>query len=553
MTVFNPFNQQERPIYEPYQNRWIAIVAGQVIGVGVDAEQAYRAAKKARPKARPQIFFVDGQSRLHGQPIDTKQWFQDDLLKRIVHLFQERQAEVYLVGGAVRDGLLGCLNAKADIDLVIPTDALNVARMLADRLHAAYYPIDPERGVGRVVMPERRSIDLAAYRGNTLDEDLALRDFTINAMVLRLDQKTPILLDPLNGQVDLAQQKIKAVGPRSISDDPLRAVRAVRLAAQLDFEIEPDTENLIRSGAPGLKQVSPERMRDELFKLMQVTQPGRAVARLYELGLLAYILPEALAMVGVEQSPPHTRSVFEHTLAVMDQCELLDLDDHKIAFLAPFKNLLLAYLDAELAGGVRRRTLISLIALLHDIGKPATFQRGSDDRIRFWNHAKVGAEMTQAILTRWRVSSQVMGFVTTAVEQHLRPLLLASQNSAGKRAIHRFLVATEETAPAVALLALVDHLGTYSHYQDNAAWQALTDVVFKICQAYFTPKPSPLLTGTEVMAYLQIPAGPIIGQALAALREAQAADEVATVDEAKAFIIQMGQERGWLAADQAKC
>jgi poly(A) polymerase len=285
---------------------------------------------------------------------------------------------------------------------------------------------------------------------------------------------------------------------------------------------------------------------------MQVARPGRAIAHLHALGLLAHILPEALAMIGVEQSPPHVLPVFEHTLAVMDQGYLLDLDDPKTAFLAPFKPLLQDYLDVELASGVRRRTIVPMIALLHDIGKPATFQRGSDGRIRFWNHARVGAALAQTILIRWRVSGQATQFVTTAVEHHLRPLLLASQNAAGKRAIHRFLVATAETAPAVALLALMDHLGTYSHYQDDSAWQTLTDVVFKICQAYFTPKPPPLLTGTEVMAYLRIPPGPIIGQALTALREAQAVEEVATVDEAKAFIIQLGQERGWLAVDETQ-
>jgi tRNA nucleotidyltransferase/poly(A) polymerase len=286
-----------------------------------------------------------------------------------------------------------------------------------------------------------------------------------------------------------------------------------------------------------------------MMKLLQVKRPGQAVARLQDLDLLSQILPEVLALMGVEQSPPHDQPVFEHTLAVMDWSRLLNLNEARLTFLEPLKPELQAYLQTELAGGLSRRTLLSLVALLHDLGKPSTFRRGSDQRIRFWNYAHVGADLARAILTRWRVSNQATRFVVAVIEHQLRPLSLAMQPSVNRRAIHRFLVALEGVAPAVALFALVDHLGTYGQTDGESEWQALTDVVFRICQAYFAPKPPPLLDGQAIMAQLQLPPGPIIGHILAALREAQAVEQVTTSAEALAFITQLGLERGWLPAE----
>jgi len=479
---------------------------------------------------------VDETGVAYKQPDQLQTWFEDDRLRAIAVILQAQSEEVYLVGGAVRDGLLGQVKASPDLDLAVPAAALQVAKRLADQLKAAYYPVDPERGVGRVVLPDQTHIDIAGYRGRSLQEDLSLRDFTINAMALRLDLDNPRIIDPLSGQVDLVQRTIRATSEAAMRDDPLRTVRAVRLAVQLGFTITPETEGWISACAERIESVSAERLRDEMLKLLQVDRPGQAVAILKQVGLLDYILPEALAMVGVPQPPPHHLPVFEHTLRVLDWTSLATLADERLAFLKPLQGPLQTYFQTDLPGNLPRASLMPLAALLHDIGKPQTFSQAEGGRIRFLEHPQVGAEIAARIMNRWRLSTQARRFVKTIVRYHMRPLHLSRQKSVSKRAIHRFLTATGEAAPALALFSLMDHLGTFAPNTGQAEWARLSEVVFRLCQSYFTPKPALLLTGREVIHHLGISPGPTVGTILRALKEAQAVGEVQSRQEALAFI-----------------
>ena len=521
----------------PYRQRWIAVVRTRVVGVGQTPDQAFRAAKEVRRKERPQLYYVDAGGNAFYQPAGLNRWFEHSrLLKKIAQFFEAEQITGYLVGGAVRDGLLDRFDARADLDLVVPDEALTVARSLANHLSTAYYPVDPKRQVGRIVFEDQSHIDIANIRGQSLVEDLTLRDFTINAIALTLDLNCPTIIDPLGGQTDLAARRLRAVSPDALRNDPLRGVRAVRLAAQFGFQIMAETLRWISMQATGLGQVSPERLRDEWLKLLRLVDAGAAVDQLRHLGLLTEILPEAMSMIDVPQSPPHHLPVYEHTLESIRWIAHLALDDQRLDFLHPWREGLAAYLQTEVAGNLSIAGLMPVMALLHDIGKPATFNQGRDGRIRFWQHPKVGAEMAQAILQRWRFSTQATNLIVAVVRHHMQPLLLAHQPSSTKRAIHRFLVNTGQAAPAIALLSLADHLATYPPHTDQAAWQQLTEVVFKICRAYFTPKPPHLLTGHEVMTHLNLKPGPMVGQVMRALQEAQAIGEVNDQAEALDFI-----------------
>ena len=530
--------------FNPYKGRWVAIVKDRVAGVGNRAAQAYRAAKTVRPKDRPQLYFVDRSGRSHQQPNDFRPWQKHAHLKKIAELLQTADQEAYLVGGAVRDGLLGKLNDQADLDLVVPADGLAVAKLLADKLGGAYYPVDPQRGVGRVVWPDRPQVDVAIYRGTSLEEDLYLRDFTINAIALSLDLANPRLIDPLAGQDDLQKGQIKALNREAFQDDPLRTVRAVRLAAQFGFVLTADTQSWITAYTTALAAVSAERLRDEIHKLLVGPRAGQGVAQLEALGLLAIILPQAEAMVGMAQSPPHHLSVFDHTLNVLDRVTWLDFELERLAFLDPVKKQLQDYFQTNLSGNLTRISLMPLAALLHDIGKPETFKQGSDGRIRFWQHPQVGADITDHWLSRLRFSGQARQFVVTIVRHHMRPLLLAYQKTVSRRSIHRFLEATGQAAPAIAIFSLLDHLGIYPPGQGQAEWDRLTEVVLRVCQTYFIPQPSPLLTGRDVISHLNLEPGPIVGQILARLKEAQAVGEIVSRQEALDFISTLNVDRG---------
>ena len=347
---------------------------------------------------------------------------------------------------------------------------------------------------------------------------------------------TPKLIDPLGGQEDLLAGLIKVADEQAIADDSLRALRAIRLAAEFGFTMTAQTQALVQAGGAGLNKVSSERLRDEVLKLLQVPQPSQAINLLLSLNLLDKVLPEVLPMQGVAQSPPHHLPVFEHSLLVMDNWARTNFKQDTFNFLDPIRADLATYFETELAGNLSRATLMPVAALFHDIGKPQTAKQGEDGRIRFWQHPQVGAEIANDVLERWRMSSQSTRFICDIVTYHMRPLFLGTDGRLSKRAIHRFLADTGDSAPAIAIFSLFDHLSIYQTGAGQAEWLRLTEVVLALCQAYFAPKLPILLTGREVMKTLKISPGPQIGVILKDVREAQAMGEINTTEEAVAFV-----------------
>jgi poly(A) polymerase len=476
------------------------------------------------------------------------------LLPKIAEISQARQIEIYLVGGAVRDLLLG-REAIVDLDFVVPGDGLAVARQVADALEAAFYPLDSERGTGRVVYdapdalgPKKSYLDFATFRGPTLLADLADRDFTINAIALSLTNP-PQLIDPLQGQRDLEMGQIQTASDAAFNNDPVRVLRAIRLAAEFNFSIEAKTKQRLRQAAAGLAAVSPERQRDELLKLLNTPGSDQAIQSLRHLEVLPHILPEVEAMIGVSQSPPHHLDVFDHTVAAlaawtkMKQANFPDIANN-------LQNKVKQYLHEPLAGDVTQQTLMPLALLLHDTGKPLTrTQETQDDngytKIRFWGHAPESAKIANQVMHRLHFSGQATSFVTTVVTHHVRPLLLAQEGKVSRRAIYRFFRDTAgggyQAGVAITLHALADQRATYPSGQGQAEEQALLEIINNLIAAYFEQRdqvvdPPALLTGRDLMAELGLTQGRLIGLLLSRLKEAQATGQVQTKAEALAFI-----------------
>lgn len=471
------------------------------------------------------------------------------LFERIAPVLRAQKMPVYLVGGSVRDVLLRRApdpsTRPPDLDFATPGDGLVLARAVAQALNAAFYPLDAGRGTGRVVLrPDGEPatyLDFATFRGRSLVEDLAGRDFTINAIALDLSADPPVLHDPLRGRADLEARVIRATSAQALADDPIRTLRAVRQAAELDFALDAATENLVQAHVTGLERVSRERVRDELLKLLTTPRPAAGVADLQRLGVLPYVLPEVSALEGVTQGPPHHLPVFEHTLAALQAWS-----DESLAVLFRFvpelRAPLQAYLETRVDGGVSFRTLIALAALLHDCGKPATRTVDEAGRIRFLGHEGAGATLAGRRLRRLHFSGEAVSFVATIVAHHLRPLHLAREGTASRRAVYRYYRDTKRAGVAVALLALADHRATYAPGQGREAGAALTAVVTALCRAYFfewkTVKPEPLVSGRELMATFGLDEGPLIGRLLDALVEAQAVGEVQDRAQAMVYVAQ---------------
>jgi putative nucleotidyltransferase with HDIG domain len=468
---------------------------------------------------------------------------------------------VYLVGGTVRDALLG--RPSHDIDLVTPGDGLRMARRVADALGGAFYPLDAARGVGRVlfVRPqpqgERLLIDIARFRGASLEADLRGRDFTVNAMAVDLAGSLQAVLDPLGGLEDLQSRRLRLCAPSAIADDPARALRAVRQSMALGLRIDRETRAAIRRDGCCLAACSAERVREEFIAILEGPKPAGALRALDALGVLEAVVPEVAAMRGLEQPSPHAFTLWEHTLHVVDSLDRVlaviepDRTDSTAAavglgMIAPQLDRFRADLQAHLAqtwpDDRQTRGLLMLSALLHDVGKPQTQAIDENGQVRFFGHALVSAELAETRARALRLSRSEVQRVATIVRYHMRPMMLTREPKVTRRAIYRFFRDTDgEAGVDVCLLALADHLGTAGVALDAEEWGRYVGVAATLLEAYFRKRsqvvePPALLTGKDIISALGIPQGPQIGRLLEALWEAQASGEVSTRDEALSFV-----------------
>lgn len=505
----------------------------------------------------------------------------DQLLDQVVQALRDMDTPAYLVGGAVRDWLLGTqYGAWDDLDFAVPGDGLSIARRVADALGAAFYPLDAQRGVGRIVLSvdqgPARVVDIARFQGSDLEADLAGRDFTLNAMAMDMTQAPPSLTDPYGGRADLKARRLRAVSDHALREDPVRGLRAVRLAIQLGFEIEPRTRKLIQAAAPAMAVVSAERVRDELVKILSLPAVADSFRVLDMLGLLVEILPEVAVLKGLTQTSPHCWDAYEHTLQTIDALEtLLPISEASPHPDVPFPDQVVDHLASMVAAGHNRRLLLNLAASLHDVGKPHTATTEAGGRIRFIDHERVGADIAATVMHRLRFSGDEVRLVETIVRHHLRPLQLSwqgvpSQSSLpgssptcveqggvgrtdrstgqGRRAIHRFFRATDDAGVDVVLLSLADYRATSDYNADGdqcseraSGYRDLRKTTTVLLDAYFNHQqtvvtPKLLLTGRDLIQQFGLKPGPEIGRLLTALREAQAAGQVISRQEAEAWM-----------------
>ena len=471
--------------------------------------------------------------------------------------------EAWLVGGAVRDLLLG--RPLKDLDLAVPEGGLDFARRLATALGGAFVPLDAARGVARVVWERdggRREVDVADFRAAGLESDLLARDVTINAMALSIAEPVRVV-DPGGGREDLARGVVRLLGPEVLEDDPLRALRAVRLVAQLGFRLDEASAGWIAARAGALAGVAGERVRDELWKCLTAPEPRRTLRLLEELGLLAVVVPETVAARGARQSAPHRHDVWEHTLTVVDRVarvvEIVErtaaaraeeapasLDDGEpippdlAPALAPFAAALAERLARPLAADRLVRGHLLLGALFHDLGKPPTRSVGEDGRIHFYGHAEAGVRLAERRLLALRFSADEVAWVTRVVRHHMRPLQLKGAEPLSRRAIHRFHRAAGEVAPELCLLSIGDNLAK-GGVRTRAEWPLFLPRVLELLDAYFhrheeLVAPPRLLDGDDVVALARRPAGAWVGKALRDLTEAQAVGRVADRATAERFV-----------------
>jgi poly(A) polymerase len=447
--------------------------------------------------------------------------------------------QAWLVGGAVRDRVLG--RPTPDVDVVVAGDAAPAARAVARASRGATsFALSEQFGAWRVVARDHAwQVDVEALRGGSLEADLALRDFTVNAIA------EPIaggpLIDPLGGLGDLHERRLRVAGAAAFADDPLRVLRMVRLALELGLQPEPDTLAAARKGASGLQGTAGERVFAELRRVVATPDAVRGIDLLGDVGATAVVLPELERMRGVEQSRFHHRDVYGHTLEVLARTISLTRAAGDGASedwpLGGDRATVAALLAEPLADELTRGDALRWGALLHDVAKPPTRRvRPQDGRVTFIGHDSLGASVAREILTRLRASERLRAHVAALARHHLAlGFLVHEPQPLSRRTVFGYLLRCSPVEVDVTLLSVADRLATRGEGAQrsiDAHLRVARGVLDDALRWRAHGPPDPLVRGDDLAAALAIAPGPRVGELLTELAAAQFAGEVSTREQA---------------------
>lgn len=470
-----------------------------------------------------------------------------DVVARVQAYAKSQGQTWYLVGGLLRDQVMGRPPAYLNADVALPAQAIGSARALAAHLGGAFVLLDEAEGSARVVVacgPQRLELDLSDFRAPTLAEDLARRDFTVNAMAISLQdwlaspERLAGLIDPLDGRRALQERRLSACFPGTFERDPVRILRAFRFAAQLEMTLDPAMSPLMAQALPKLGRVSGERVRDELLAIFETDRAHPAIQAFDALGGLDALFPELSLGRDIHQGGFHHLDVLGHEIETIAQSDRFLADFAE--FSEPLRAPLAAYCRTQLVERRSRKSLIKLAGLFHDVGKPSKRTVEPDGEIWFLGHEHAGAELIVGVLERLRLSNRESEMVRLLVLHHLRPGFLSREPQLTRRAVYRFYKDLGDDGPACLLTWWADRMATRGpksrvdqiDQQRARLEEMLTPYFFDVEEVV---KPRRLVGGHELMAALKLSPGPAVGALLSAIEEAQAEGRIRTSEEALAF------------------
>jgi putative nucleotidyltransferase with HDIG domain len=436
--------------------------------------------------------------------------------------------EAWLVGGAVRDRLLR--RHTDDYDVVMRGDVEHAARALARDARGHAFRLSDAFGAWRVVARAGSwQVDFMSLQGDAIEADLARRDFTVNAIALPLGGGDAV--DPFGGVRDLEHRRLRMVSPWAFGEDPVRVLRLARIACELSFT--PDEESLAaaRAHADGLARVSGERVFAEVRRLVCSQQPLDGLSLMEDAGATGAVLPELLALRGIEQSRFHHLDVYDHTMAVLGETVALTNDPSPFGAHA---QAVAALLDEELGDSMTRGQALRLGALMHDIAKPQTRAVTPEGRVTFIGHDDAGADVARSVLTRWRTSERLREHVAALARHHLRLGFLVHAAPLPRRTLYGYLHVTAPVQADVTVLSVADRLATRGDGSERAIERhlELAREVMGDALEWRARPPRPPVRGDRLARALGIDRGPELGRLLAELEQAAWAGEVSGPEQA---------------------
>ena len=439
----------------------------------------------------------------------------------------------WIVGGAVRDALLG--RPIVDADIAVEGSPEEAARAIARAGRGPSFELSAEFGAWRAMGGQGRRwvCDVSPLQGSSIEEDLARRDFAINAMAVPLEGGEPV--DPLGGAADIEARVLRVLSG-AYESDRLRPLRLVRLATELGFTPDAATEEATRAAAPHVPEASPERVFAELRRLLVADRAVEGIELSDRLGVLAAIIPEMAELHGVEQSRYHHLDVFGHTVEVLQRQVEIEADPAGV-----FGDELGPRIDAELRKPVGDELdawgALRFVALLHDVAKPQTRGVLPDGRVTFMGHHELGVEMIDTICGRLRTGEKLRTFLGALTRHHLVLGFLVHERPLSRSLVYRYMKLCSPYELEVTVHTCADRLATRGDRAEEAIalHLGLARELAAEALSWRAQPPRPPLRGDDLARELDLPAGPEIGTLLERLEEAAFAGETPTRDDALAL------------------
>ncbi len=447
---------------------------------------------------------------------------------------------IWIVGGAIRDAALG--REVKDVDLAVARDERQAASAIGRVAGGPVFRLSEEFGTWRALAADRAwHVDITRMRGDGIESDLALRDFTVNAIAARLADPAAPLVDPHGGLADVESRVLRAVSVRSFADDPLRILRAARIASGLGLEINEETEALARAEAGRAGEPAGERQFAELRLLLMGADPVGGLQLLERLGATPGLLPELEALRGVEQNPYHHLDVHGHTMEVL--ARLIEVEAEPETFAGERAGAVGQLLAEPLADELTRGGALRFAALFHDLGKPETRTLGEGARVLFIGHDRAGVRIVRELCSRLRVSRRLSDYLANLTLNHLRLGFLVHERPLSRRHVYDYLRATDPDSVDVTLLTVADRLATQGERTRREAVDAHLELAREMVAEALAwrrkgPPRSPI-PGDELASEVGVEPGPELGRLLGEIEAAVFAGEVTTREEAIALARQL--------------
>lgn len=439
-------------------------------------------------------------------------------------------SDVFLVGGTVRDAAINVAGEKADFDLAMPEVDGGFVRMLAGMIGGTAFVLDEETGAWRISSPDGFTVDILPFRGETIEKDLEGRDFTINALAYDLTGSKG-LLDPLGGLFSLDRKLLVLCAEDTLANDPLRVLRAYRFAATLGMRFGPGLPRELLKAAPLLREVSGERIRYELFRLLNGPHAATTLRRAVEEGVWEVLFPFISKWRGFDQGSYHDYDLLEHSIRVVESLEAVLVSER----LYLYGERIAAHLSSRHEEDVTRLSLLKWASFFHDLAKPETLTVEKSGRRRFIGHDVLGAKASGRLLDRLKTGRKTKRAAARIIAAHMRLFGLAEQTDPTTRSRLRFIRDLDEETVEALLLSIADEYATGERAEGER--ERFWATANQILGLYFDKEEEvpALLRGRDVLDLFGVEEGPLVGLILAAVADAESAGKLRTREEAVAF------------------